>query len=113
MPRMTSGVGSPTTPEEALFVLESCHSTWLFDTERMRFRRVLKGLALDVHAATTAWRAYYGLELDPISESFVVLLNPEGTRLLRSWRHVEHCPQCGGNQTAELSIDQLRNASLA
>ena len=39
----------------------------------MRFRRVLKGLALDAHAATTAWRAYYGLEIDPISESFVVL----------------------------------------
>ena len=49
----------------------------------------------------------------PISESFVVLLNPEGTRLLRSWRHVEHCPQCGGNQTAELSLDELRGASLA
>ena len=43
----------------------------------------------------------------------VVLLNPEGTRLLRSWRHVEHCPQCGGNQTAELSLDELRGASLA
>ena len=93
--------------------LESCHSTWIFDTDRMRFRRVLKGLALDSHATTTAWRAYYGLEVDPISESFVVLLNPEGTRLLRSWRHVQQCPQCGGNQTAELSIDELRSASLA
>jgi hypothetical protein len=110
---MASGVVPHPTPEDALFVLESCHSTWIFDTERMRFRRVLKGLALDMHAATTAWRAYYGLELDPISESFVVLLNPEGTRLLRSWRHVEHCPQCGGNQTAELSLDELRSASLA
>ena len=51
--------------------------------------------------------------VDPLSESFVVLLNPEGTRLLRSWRHVEHCPQCGGNQTAELSLAELRSASLA
>ena len=100
---MISNVVPPT--DDALFVLESCHSTWIFDTEKMRFRRVLKGLALDAHAATTAWRAYYGLEVDPISESFVVLLNPEGTRLLRSWRHVEQCPQCGGNQTAELSLD--------
>ncbi len=108
---MISDVVPPT--DDALFVLESCHSTWIFDTDRMRFRRVLKGLALDAHAATTAWRAYYGLEVDPISESFVVLLNPEGTRLLRSWRHVEHCPQCGGNQTAELSLDELRSASLA
>ena len=103
---------APST-EEGLFILESCHSTWIFDTDRLRFRRVLKGLALDVHAATTAWRDYFGLEVDPVSESFVVLLNPEGTRLLRSWRHVEHCPQCGGNQTAELSLDELRSAALA
>ena len=99
--------------DDAIFVLESCHSTWIFDTEKLRFRRILKGLALDAHAATTAWRAYYGLEIDPISESFVVLLNPEGTRLLRSWRHVEQCPQGGGNQTAELSLHELRGASLA
>ena len=57
--------------------------------------------------------AYFGLEIDPISESFVVLLNPEGTRLLRSWRHVEQCPQCGGDQTAELSLDELKGAALA
>jgi hypothetical protein len=109
---MITNVAAPT--EDTLFVLESCHSTWIFDTERLRFRRILKGLALEAHAATTAWRDYFGLEIDPISESFVVLLNPEGTRLLRSWRHVdEHCPQCGGNQTAELSLDDLRGASLA
>lgn len=100
------------TPREAPLVLESCHSTWLFDTERMRFRRILKGLELDAHHASTAWRPYFGLELDPMSESFVVLLNPEGTRLLRSWRHVDHCPQCGGEATAELSIDELRSAAL-
>src|ERR1019366_9320190 len=82
-------------------VLESCHSTWLFDTERMRFRRVLKGLDLDNHPASTGWRPYFGLDIEPVSESFVVLLNPEGTRLLRSWRHVEHCAQCGGEATGE------------
>jgi hypothetical protein len=92
-------------------VLESCHSTWLFDTERMRFRRILKGLDLDTRNATTDWRPYYGLDLDPVSESFVVLLNQEGTRLLRSWRHVEHCSQCGGEATGELSLDDLRTAA--
>ncbi|HVB91144.1 MAG TPA: hypothetical protein VND70_03490 [Acidimicrobiales bacterium] len=108
---MITVVAPPT--DAGLFVLESCHSTWIFDTDRLRFRRVLKGLALETHAATTAWRAYFGLEIDAISESFVVMLNPEGTRLLRSWRHVEQCPQCGGNQTAELSLDDLRSAALA
>jgi len=94
-------------------VLESCHSTWLFDTERMRFRRVLKGLDLDSHSASTGWRPYFGLDIDPVSESFVVLLNPEGTRLLRSWRHVEHCTQCGGEATGELSLEELRSAARA
>lgn len=93
-------------------VLESCHSTWVFDTQRMRFRRILKGLEMDARHTSTAWRPYFGLELDPYSESFVVLLNPEGTRLLRSWRHVERCPQCGGEATAELSVDELRSAAL-
>ena len=92
-------------------VLESCHSTWIFDATRMSFRRILKGLDLDAPSASTAWRPYFGLELDDSSESFVVFLNPEGSRLLRSWRHVEHCPQCGGEATAELSIDELRGAA--
>ncbi len=103
---------APATADAPL-VLESCNSTWLFDTSRMRFRRILKGLDLDARNASTAWRPYFGLELDPVSESFVVLLNPEGTRLLRSWRHVEHCPQCGGDATAELSVDDLRSASYS
>jgi hypothetical protein len=48
-----------------------------------------------------------------MSESFVVLLNPEGTRLLRSWRHLDHCAQCGGEATSELTIDELRAAAAA
>ncbi len=94
-------------------VLESCHSTWLFDTERMRFRRILKGLDLDSNQASTGWRPYFGLDIDPVSESFVVLLNPEGTRLLRSWRHVERCTQCGGEATGELSLADLQHAAQA
>jgi hypothetical protein len=92
------------------FVLESCNSSWLFDTERMRYRRVLKGVDVGPRPTTTEWRPYFGLDLDPRSESFVVVLNPEGTRLLRSWRHTEHCAQCGGHQTAELSLDEVRAA---
>ncbi len=94
-----------------LLVLESCHSTWLFDRAKMRFRRILKGLDLDVHQASTGWRDYFGIELDSDSESFVVLLNRSGTRLLRSWRHVENCKQCGTESTAEISLTELREAS--
>jgi hypothetical protein len=101
------------TTADALLVIESCHSTWLFDTERMRFRRILKGLDLDASQVSTGWRPYYGLETDPLSPSFVVMLDPEGTRLLRSWRHVEQCSQCGGEATAELSLDELRSAAFS
>ena len=94
-------------------ILESCHSTWVFDTERKRFRRILKGLEVDGHQTSTGWRPYYGLDLDAVSESFVVLLDPAGTRLLRSWRHVEHCSQCGGESTSELSLDELRSSAPA
>jgi hypothetical protein len=92
-------------------VIESCHSTWVVDLEHSRFKRILKGFDTTTQA-TTAWRDCYGLEIDPASESFVVLLNPEGTRLLRSWRHVEHCAQCGGEATSELSLSELRAVAL-
>ena len=91
-------------------VIESCHSTWIIDMENSRFRRVVKGSDQRTGPASTEWQACYGVEIDPLSESFVVLLNPEGTRLLRSWRHVEHCSQCGGEATSELSLRDLRSA---
>lgn len=90
-------------------IIESCHSSWIFDTERGRFRRVLKEIDVGSHCVETPWRSYYGLDLDPHSESFVVILNPEGTRLLRSWRHTSECAQCGGHATAELSLDEIKS----
>ena len=90
--------------------IESCHSTWIIDLERSRFRRVVRDGSLRSSPPSTDWQPCYGVEIDPLSESFVVLLNPEGTRLLRSWRHVEHCSQCGGEATSELSLKDLRSA---
>jgi hypothetical protein len=89
-------------------IIESCRSTWIFEAERGRFRRVLKEIEVDPHDVVTPWQNYYGLELDPDTESFVVLLNPEGTRLLSSWRHITDCVQCGGHATAELSLENIR-----
>ena len=91
-------------------VIESCHSTWIIDRANSRFRRIVKSAHRSSTPAATEWQPCYGVEIDPLSESFVVLLNAEGTRLLRSWRHVEHCAQCGGDATVELSVDELRNA---
>ena len=111
--RLTTGARLVKGDRSDLLVLESCHSTWLFDPKKMRFRRILKGLDLDVQQASTGWRDYFGIELDPDSESFVVLLNKSGTRLLRSWRHLENCRQCGTESTSELSLAELRKAAGA
>jgi hypothetical protein len=94
-------------------VLDSCHSTWLFDVAGRRFRRVLKGLDADPSLTTTDWRPYERLEFVEGSQAFVVILNPAGTRRIRSWRHVDGCKHCDGEQTSELSIEDLRRLSHA
>ena len=83
--------------------MDSCHSRWVFDTARHRFRRIPKAPGLDLALAITEWRPYSELEFDPYSDSFVVVLNQAGTRMLRSWRHTQGtCPQCGVSRTEEL-----------
>lgn len=94
-------------------VLDSCHSTWLFDVAEHRFRRVLKGLDVDPALAATDWRSYERLELSEGSEAFVVVLNATGTRRIRSWRHVDGCEQCDGERTVELSLEDLRRLASA
>ncbi len=76
--------------------IESCHSTWIFDQRRMRYRRVLRGTGTPLEVAT-AWRPYYGIETDDAGDTFAVLLNPAGTRILRSFRHPDGCAECGGD----------------
>ncbi len=96
------------TASEATLRFESCTSTWIFDTRHMRFRRILKGLGLTPRSAT--WRRYYGLELDERSESFAVVLNPERTRWLRSWRHISRCQECGSEPDVGHGSDGLGQA---
>ncbi len=91
-------------------ILESCHSTWIFDTEHKEFRRILKGMEVADRPVTTEWRSYSDLHLDPWTETFTVYLNAMHTRQIRSWRHTHDCDQCGGHETTELSLDDIRNA---
>lgn len=90
--------------------IESCNSTWLFDAERGRFRRVPKGAPIDTPAPPEEWQRYYSLELDDDTGAFVVSLNANGTRLLRSYQHKTPCPHCGANATAEVSLEAVRQA---
>ncbi len=94
-------------------VLDSCHSTWLFDVSAKRFRRILKGLDVDPTIAATDWRDYERLEMSETSEAFVVVENAAGTRRIRSWRHVDGCDQCEGERTVELSLEDIRRFAHA
>ena len=105
-PSQNSGVDRP----HGSLVLESCHSSWVFDTEAPRFRRILKGIEVNDHRVATEWRPYYGLVLSENSAAFTVLLNAEGTRMIRSWRHTPDCPECGRQVTAELSRADIEAA---
>ncbi len=91
-------------------VLESCHSTWVFDTEHQRYCRILKGIEVADRPVSTEWRPYWSLHVEPHIESFTIYLNAAHTRQVRSWRHTRDCAQCGGHETAELSIDDIRDA---
>jgi hypothetical protein len=89
-------------------VLESCHSTWIFDTEHKQYCRILKGIEVADRPVTTEWRPFWGLHLEPGIETFTIYLNAAHTRQIQSWRHTRDCAQCGGHETAELSIDDIR-----
>ncbi len=89
-----------------MMVLESCKSTWVFDTGMNRFRRVLKDGTKE-SGVVTAWQPYSHIEFDDDSESFSVWLNEEGTRRHRSWRHRSHCDACGGEVTTELNLEAI------
>ncbi|HWE68321.1 MAG TPA: hypothetical protein VG298_16895 [Acidimicrobiales bacterium] len=91
-------------------ILESCHSTWVFNTHRMTFCRILKGIEVSHRPVSTEWRPYSYLEMDPEAETFSIYLNADRSRLIRSWRHTHDCAQCGGHETAELSLEDIRNA---
>jgi hypothetical protein len=98
--------------EGRFLALESCHSTWLFDQVDHRFCRVLKSSALQ-SAVATDWRPYHHLVMHDASGAFVVFLDESGSRLLRTWRHVENCERCGGEVTTPLSLDELRRVTRA
>jgi hypothetical protein len=86
--------------------IDSSHSIWLFDTERMRFRRLPKGADPNAPTLEADWQPYFALDVDPETGSFSVALNEDRTRLLRSWR--EAGPPPGFNDTTELNTAELR-----
>lgn len=90
-------------------VVESCHSTWIFDFQNHRFRRVVKGPAIITKALSTTWRSFDHVMFDSESGAFLIFLDALGTRVLRSRRHNANCDRCG-EITSEISLDDLRVA---
>ena len=92
-----------------MLVIESCNSTWLFDQDKARFRRVPRGTPLDMPAPDAEWQRFYRLEVDPDTDAFLVSLNESGSRLLRSFRHRPPCQQCEPEPhgTVELSLEAI------
>jgi hypothetical protein len=109
--RAALGLVQEATEDPTRFlVVESCHSTWLFDEVDHRFSRVLKAGSTE-SAVVTDWRPYDRLVLAEDSDAFVVFLDATGTRLLRSTRHTTHCERCGGEVTGEMSLEDLRRVT--
>jgi hypothetical protein len=103
---MTHVPEKPSTP----FLIDSCHNTWEFDPERNRYRRHIKSPGRFSPAAS-AWATYWGVIFDEDSESFVVLLNESGTRILRSYSHSPGCSACADQHTEQLDLSAIRRSS--
>ncbi len=93
-----------------IITLESCHSTWIFDTRQLRFCRILRGIAIGQRRISTEWRPYRDLEIDPHGRTFTVVLNEQRSRLIRSSIHTSACVDCGGSRTSEVSLEDIRGA---
>ncbi len=105
-------LGDGKASPDRFVVIESCHSTWLFDTADRRFCRVLRNSSFPA-AVATEWRSYDRLVVEDRTDAFVVFLDPSGTRLLRSWRHTADCDHCDRDVTAEMSLRDLRRVTRA
>ena len=93
-----------------IITVESGHSTWIFDPRRLRFCRILRGIAVGQRPVSTEWRPYWELEVDPRRKSFTLFLNESRTRLVRSQIHGPDCVQCDGAHTTEISLDDIHRA---
>ena len=62
--------------------LHSSHSTWLFDTESKRFKRVPSEVDPVGPFATAAWEPYHDFVVE--GDELTVILDEEGTRRLRA-----------------------------
>jgi hypothetical protein len=80
----TTGLDPQEVTEPQVLRLESSNSIWLFEADRMRFRRVPRGTDPTSPAPANEWQPYFGLEVEADTGAFTVALNEDGTRRLRA-----------------------------
>lgn len=104
------------TVNNDLLYFESCHTSWCFNTVKLRFKRIPRPLARQASATDfvhAQWEPYFKLNVGDQSEEFTVVLNKSESRLLRSWRHSPNCIHCFGGdseyQTEEISLARLND----
>lgn len=88
--------------------IDTCNSTWIFDTSEHRFVRLPRNQAHPDAAAMvppSRWEPYDSVVVDPVSGAFLVRLNPSGSRILRSMIHRDPCPRCSSESAAPLTIE--------
>ena len=79
--------------------IDTSHSIWLFDPERMRFRRLPRGADPNAPSLESDWEPYFALEVEG-DGAFTVALNEDRTQLLRAFR-----TSTGEPPTQELRLD--------
>jgi hypothetical protein len=97
----TTGLEAQAVSDPDVLRLESSNSIWLFEVERMRFRRVPRGTDPSNPALANEWQPYFGLEVEPDTGAFTVALNEDGTRRLRAVRAETPTVE---DRTAELTL---------
>lgn len=78
-------------------MLESCTTTWAFDTGRNRFARLPRGVTLT--STSAEWRPYSSMWFDMGARTLVVQLDQAGTNLLQTDIHNGPCQECGDEGT--------------
>jgi hypothetical protein len=86
--------------------IETCNSLWVFEAQERRFLRLPRTHPLPSSYSLlpeSAWEHYELFTLDPVSGEFIVRLTADGSRVLRSQRHRQPCPNCSVENEASLT----------
>ena len=92
--------------DEKVLVFESCELIWIIDTERRQLCRLARTAKMRAQLPAE-WITYERALLDEETKSAIVLLDPQGTRMLRVRAHQLPCPDCGASSNDLVNTAEL------